>query len=121
METEEGFLSELTGMFNANGKQNAQLMTADKKNQNGFRQYLRKKMSKLPDAIPSPKAAELLGTSPQGIYRMFKEGKIYGIILAGKLYCSKEQLIDYLCSMEKLRLQSGEGYRELIRGYLKSK
>ena len=69
MDTEPGFLSELSGMFsNRTEWHPLPMFEAAPENCEAFRRWLELQWAELPEALPTQTAAELVGHSPQRIH-----------------------------------------------------
>ena len=121
MQHEKGFLAELTGMFsNRREYHPVPLLKVTKENCRAFKEWLTKEWEDLPDAIQTQQVAKLIGGKPQRIHRLVREGKLHGVMVAGKQYCVKSEIVDYASSPEMLG-HPVTTYRELIRAFQKSK
>ena len=87
MDTEPGFLSELSGMFsNRTEWHPLPMFEATPENCEAFRRWLSSHWAELPDALPTQTAAELVGHSPQRIYEWIQEEALTGIKLGSIQY-----------------------------------
>lgn len=85
MDNEEGFLTELKGMFSNRTEWHPRpLIEVTEENCNLFRQWLEKEWADLPDALPTQTAAELVGHNPQRIHKLVK-----------KMYCTELKSVQY--------------------------
>ena len=83
MDTEPGFLSELSGMFsNRTEWHPLPMFEATPENCEAFRRWLELQWAELPEALPTQTAAELVGHSPQRIHEWIREETLTGIKLA---------------------------------------
>ena len=57
---------------------------------------LNNEWAELPEALPTKQASEITGINPQCFNEMVRKHKMYGIIIRGKQYCRKTELIAYL-------------------------
>ena len=82
MDTEPGFLSELSGMFsNRTEWHPLPMFEATPENCEAFRRWLELQWAELPEALPTQTAAELVGHSPQRIHEWIREEVLVGIKL----------------------------------------
>ena len=82
MDTEPGFLSELSGMFsNRTEWHPLPMFEATPENCEAFRRWLSLQWAELPEALPTQTAAELVGHSPQRIHEWIREEVLVGIKL----------------------------------------
>ena len=120
MEAEEGFLAELTELFsNRREHHPVPLLEITKENCIAFKKWLTQEWVDRPDAIPTQQMVKLIGGTPQQIHRLVREGKLHSVIVKGKQYCAKNEIIDYLSSPEKLSHPVEKTYKELIRAFKK--
>lgn len=120
MESEEGFLAELTGLFsNQRGHHPIPLLEVTKENCAAFKKWLTREWVNLPDAIPTQRVIKLIGGTPQQIHRLVREGRIHSVTVKGKQYCAKDEIVDYISSPEKLSHPVEKIYKELIRAFKK--
>lgn len=118
MDTEPGFLSELSGMFSNRTEWHPRpLLEATAENCEAFRWWLDSQWAELPDALPTQTAAELVGHSPQRIHKLIHEEILHGIRMGNTQYCVKEEFICYMASPQKLSNPRTERYKELIREF----
>lgn len=119
MKTEPGCLSELTGMFNTSGprKKTPPLLEPTEGNCRAFREYLVLAWAELPDALPTQNAAKLIGVQPQQIHKLVREGKLHGVMMKGRQFCAKEEIISYAASPEKIAKPTSNAYKNLIRAF----
>lgn len=84
-----------------------------------FKRYLSELWKKEPDALPDRRAAELVGFSQQAIYRLCDQGKVYGVKVENKRYCSKESLITYFSSKEMMaKPNQSERYAGIVNDFM---
>ena len=122
MDDEVGFLAELNGMFSNRTEWHPRpLREATEENCKAFRLWLEKEWAELPDALPTKKAASLIGCQPQRIYKLIKENVLHGIKINAVQYIPKSEFIAYAASPEKLAKPIGDVYRELILKFKKQK
>lgn len=118
MDTEPGFLSELSGMFSNRTKWHPlPMFEATPENCEAFRRWLDSQWAELPEALPTQTAAELVGHSPQRIHELICEEILHGIRMGNTQYCVKEEFICYMASPQKLSNPRTERYKELIRAF----
>ena len=118
MDTELGFLSELSGMFsNRTEWHPLPMFEATPENCEAFRRWLDLQWAELPEALPTQTAAELVGHSPQRIHKLIREEILHGIRMGNTQYCVKEEFICYMASPQKLSNPRTERYKELIREF----
>ena len=87
MDTEPGFLSELSGMFSNRTKWHPlPMFEATPENCEAFRQWLSSQWAELPEALPTQTAAELVGHSPPRIHEWIREEVLVGIKLGSIQY-----------------------------------
>ena len=118
MDTEPGFLSELSGMFsNRTEWHPIPLIEVTEENCNAFRQWLEKEWAELPEALPTQTAAELVGHNPQSIHKLIKENVLHGVKIGAVQYIPKTEFISYMASPKKLSTSRTEKYKELIKAF----
>lgn len=118
MDTEPGFLSELSGMFsNRTEWHPLPMFEATSENCEAFRRWLNSQWAELPEALPTQTAAELVGHSPQRIHKLIREEILHGIRMGNTQYCVKEEFICYMASPQKLSNPRTGRYKELIREF----
>ena len=107
MDTEPGFLSELSGMFsNRTEWHPLPMFEATPENCEAFRRWL-----------PTQTAAELVGHSPQRIHEWIREETLTGIKLGAIQYCAKAEFVNFMASPQRLAHPRTEKYKELIREF----
>ena len=118
MDTEPGFLSELSGMFsNRTEWHPLPMFEATPENCEAFRRWLDSQWAELPEALPTQTAAELVGHSPQRIHEWIREEVLVGIKLGSIQYCAKAEFIGFMASPQRLAHPRTEKYKELIREF----
>ena len=87
----------LTGKFSS-GKREKPEITVEitEENSEAFARWLNNEWAELPEALPTKQASEITGINPQCFNEMVRKHKMYGIIIRGKQYCRKTELIAYL-------------------------
>ena len=122
METEPGFLSELTGCFNngstAEGRSTGKRSTIDSED---FQSYLLLLWASLPDALPTQEAARRIGVNPQRLHELIRAGKLHGVKIGRVQYCVKREIIAYAAAPTRLTHPCGEVYKALVEGYRKGR
>lgn len=122
METEDGFLSELAGKFsNRTEHRPRPVLEPTEKNSKAFRLWLEKEWAALPEALPTQMAAKITGISSQRFYTMIRKLEIHGIIIGGRQYCCKTELVKYISEPARLAKTMNYTYYNLIEKFLKSK
>lgn len=118
MDTEPGFLSELSGLFSNRTEWHPRPMfEATAENCEAFRRWLDSQWAELPEALPTQTAAELVGHNPQSIHKLIKENILHGIKIGAVQYIPKTEFIAYMASPQKLSNPRTERYKELIREF----
>ena len=118
MDTEPGFLSELSGMFSNRAEWHPlPMFEATPENCEAFRRWLDSQWAELPEALPTQTAAELVGHSPQRIHEWIREEVLVGIKLGTIQYCAKAEFIGFMASPQRLAHPRTEKYKELIREF----
>ena len=118
MDTEPGFLSELSGMFsNRTEWHPLPMFEAAPENCEAFRRWLDSQWAELPEALPTQTAAELVGHSPQRIHEWIREEVLVGIKLGSIQYCAKAEFVNFMASPQRLAHPRTEKYKELIREF----
>ena len=103
MDTEPGFLSELSGMFsNRTEWHPLPMFEATPENCEAFRRWLDSQWAELPEALPTQTAAELVGHNPQSIHKLIKENVLHGVKIGAVQYIPKTEFISYMASPKKL-------------------
>ena len=100
MDTDPSFLSELVGMFNthcpAKPKPKPEpVLKPTQKNCRLFKKWLTQRWADEPDALPTQRAAQLLGRNPQTLHRWIKEGRLQAVQVGRNQLCSKEELLAF--------------------------
>ena len=118
MDTDPSFLSELVGMFNthcpAKPKPKPEpVLKPTQKNCRLFKKWLTQRWADEPDALPTQRAAQLLGRNPQTLHRWIKEGSLQAVQVGRNQLCSKEELLAFLATPERVL-----GCRELVGEFL---
>ena len=122
METEPGFLSELTGCFNNGGI--VERSPAGERaviDSQGFQNYLLLLWASLPEALPTQEAARRIGVNPQRLHELIRAGKLHGVKIGRVQYCVKREIIAYAAAPARLAHPSGEVYKALVAGYWKER
>ena len=118
MDTEPGFLSELSGMFsNRTEWHPLPMFEATPENCEAFRRWLDSQWAELPEALPTQTAAELVGHSPQRIHEWIRGEVLVGIKLGAIQYCAKAEFVSFMASPQRLAHPRTEKYKELIREF----
>ena len=122
METEPGFLSELTGCFNngstAEGRSAGARAVIESQ---GFQNYLLLLWASLPEALPTQEAARCIGVNPQRLHELIRAGKLHGVKIGRAQYCVKREIIAYAAAPAHLAHPCGETYKALVAGYWKER
>ena len=122
METEPGFLSELTGCFNNGGiverSPAGERAVIDSRD---FQNYLLLLWASLPEALPTQEAARRIGVNPQRLHELIRAGKLHGVKIGRAQYCVKREIIAYAAAPARLAHPSGETYKALVAGYWKER
>ncbi len=117
MDTEPGFLSELSGMFsNRTELHPLPMFEATPENCEDFRRWLDSQWAELPEALPT-QTAELVGHSPQRIHEWIRQEVLVGIKLGTIQYCAKAKFVNFMASPQRLAHPRTEKYKELIREF----
>ena len=115
MDTEPGFLSELSGMFsNRTEWHPLPMFEATPENCEAFRRWLDSQWAELPEALPTQTAAELVGHSPQRIHEWIRKKVLVGIKLGTIQYCAKAEFVNFMASPQRLAHPRTEKYKDLI-------
>lgn len=118
MDTEPGFLSELSGMFsNRTEWHPLPMFEATPENCEAFRRWLDSQWAELPEALPTQTAAELVGHNPQSIHKLIKENVLHGVKIGAVQYIPKTEFISYMASPKKLSTPRTEKYKELTKAF----
>ena len=106
-------------MFYTSGprKKTPPLLEPTEGNCRAFREYLVLAWAELPDALPTQNAAKLIGVQPQQIHKLVREGKLHGVMMKGRQFCAKEEIISYAASPEKIAKPTSNAYKNLIRAF----
>lgn len=81
--------------------------------------FLIQRWSNAPDALTIDQTAKLLGTNRNKLLWLNRDGELQMIVVRGKKYFFRENIIEYLIRPEvTLRPQIGN-YREVVREYKK--
>ena len=85
-----------------------------------FKQMLENLLKEIPDVLTVKEVAELTGYNRKTILRYAEKKYIFAINLKGKLYISKQSLIEYLSSDKALKnTQKSEWYEKIILLFIK--
>lgn len=119
MEEEPGFLGELAGQFSSHHPPKPRpkrepVFQPTPENCQRFRQWLAQRWANEPDALPIQRAAQLLGRNPQTLHRWIKEGRLQAVQVGRNQLCSKEELLAFLATPERVL-----GCRELVGEFLR--
>ena len=118
METEKGFLAELTGLFsNRTEHHPAPLLEVTDENCTAFRLWLETQWAEIPDALPTLTASKLTGHARQRIRELVKQNVLSGVRVGAVQYVVKDEFIAYMSFPEKLSKPRTPGYCELIRAF----
>lgn len=118
METEKGFLAELTGLFsNRTEHHTAPLLEVTDENCTAFRLWLETQWAEFSDALPTLTASKLTGHAHQRIRELVRENVLRGVKVGAVQYIVKDEFIAYISSPEKLSKPNTSAYRELIRAF----
>ncbi len=79
--------------------------------------YLTKLWKTAPDALTLDQAAKLLGTNWIKLLHLHRDGELEMIVVMGKKYFLKENIIAYLARPEVARKPKIGNYREVIREF----
>lgn len=96
MDSEEGFLRELTGLFNSRHPAALPKKEPTKAQRAALKRQLTKLWAAQPDALPVQTAASLAGVRPQRIYDLLRNGKLHGAKIGTVQYCVKDEVIAWL-------------------------
>lgn len=120
MNTEQGFLAELNGMFSNRSEWHpVPLLEVTDENRAAFHAWLTEQWNELPEAMQVKDIVQLIGGKPMLIHSLIEKGTLHGVTVSGKVYCPKSEIIDYAASVEKLSNPSSQIFRELIRTFKK--
>ena len=102
MEEEPGFLGELAGQFSSHHPPKPRpkpepAFRPTPENCQRFRQWLTRRWAGEPDALPTQRAAKLLGRTPQTLHRWVKLGKLPAAQVGRFQYCPKGELLRFFC------------------------
>ena len=121
MDTEPGFLSELSGMFSNRTEWHPLPIFMGRVSRVFVRDIVVIhqifQWAELPEALPTQTAAELVGHSPQRIHEWIREETLTGIKLGTIQYCAKAEFIGFMASPQRLARPRTEKYKELIREF----
>jgi hypothetical protein len=85
-----------------------------------FKEMLENMLKEIPDVLTVKEVAELTGYNRKTILRYAKKKYIFPINLQGKLYISKQSLIEYFSSDKALKnTQKSEWYEKIILLFIK--
>ena len=82
-----------------------------------LREYIAKCWNKHSDALPSKLAAELTGLTVGTLNRYVARGNIFGAVVGGKVFISKQSLIGYLTTPDGVRKVTTVQMKKLLAGY----
>ena len=111
----------LTGKFSS-GKREKPEITVEitEENSEAFARWLNNEWAELPEALPTKQASEITGINPQCFNEMVRKHKMYGIIIRGKQYCRKTELIAYLSEPIQLVKTKNRTYYRLIDKFMET-
>ena len=118
METQQGFLAELTGLFSSRIEHHPKpLIEVTDENCTAFRLWLEAQWAEIPNALPTLTASKLTGYAHQRIRELVKQKVLSGVRVGAVQYIVKDEFIAYMSSPEKLSKPRTPGYCELIRAF----
>lgn len=119
LKKDKALVSSMVGQFNSKRTAKAQPQTmVTPETSKAFKKYLAKKWADEPDAIEAKRAALLCGTQSQRIYTLCSQKKIFSVKIRERVYCSKDSLIDYYGSIDRMsKPNSSKAYSELVTGF----
>ena len=111
----------LTGKFSS-GKRKKPEITVEitEENSEAFARWLNNEWAELPEALPTKQASEMTGINPQRFNELVRKHKIYGIIIGGKQYCRKTELITYMSEPIQLVKTKNRTYYRLIDKFMET-
>ena len=117
LETDKLLQAQLAGQFSSHDPKPPKKMNPIDCEE--LQEYLFRRWRSMPEALTIDQAAQMIGTNRNSILRLEHVGKIEIMIVMGKRYCTKENLIAYLTRPEViLRPQIGN-YKQVICEYKK--
>ena len=126
MEHDEKLIDELSGHFSSHckGKEREKpspkiMLEPTEENLKAFKEYITYLWEDIPDAVSSYEAAELIGMTHQKINRLVKSGILNGANIMNKQYCSKQEIIEYICHPSKISIPVNKVVEKLVRDFMK--
>ncbi len=108
-------LSHLNGQFSSRQpKPKAEIKPLD---HTALNEYLTKLWKTAPDALTLDQAAKLLGTNWTKLLHLHRDGELEMIVVMGKKYFLKENIIEYLVRPEVARKPKIGNYKEVIKEF----
>lgn len=120
LSNDKALIASLTGKFSS-GKREKPEITVEitEENSEAFARWLNNEWAELPEALPTKQASEMTGINPQCFNEMVRKHKMYGIIIHGKQYCRKTDLITYISQPIRLTKEKNNTYYEMIKAFLR--
>ena len=125
MEHDAKLIDELSGHFSSRCKVEEKekpskiLLEPTEENLKAFKEYITYLWEDIPDAVSSYEAAELIGMTHQKINRLVKSGILNGANIMNKQYCSKQEIIEYICHPSKISIPVNKVLEKLVRDFMK--
>ena len=117
LETDKQLQAQLAGQFSSRPKKTPQPVNPI--DSDTLQEFLIRRWESMPEALLIEQAAQMLGANRNSILRLGHIGQLEIVIIRGKRYCTKENLIQYLIRPEvTLRPQIGN-YKEVISEFKK--
>ena len=95
------------------------LLEPTEENLKAFKEYITYLWEDIPDAVSSYEAAELIGMTHQKINRLVKSGILNGANIMNRQYCSKQEIIEYICHPSKISVPVNKVLEKLVRNFMK--
>ena len=117
-------IAELAGKFSSHSKrhkktENRIILAPTKENSKAFRAYLTELWENYPEAILTQNAARLIGSTPQSLHKLIREGVLHGAVIMNRQYCSKNELIKYIGRPEVFGSTENKKLRKLTEEFVR--
>ena len=124
MKIDKALIASMVGQFNSkrpvSNSKTRNMITPEMSKE--FKRFLEKKWKEEPGAVEAKRAAFICGTQPQRIYTLCSEKRIFSVKVRERIYCSKESLIEFFGSIERMSYpNSSKAYYELIKEFYENK
>ena len=125
MEHDAKLIDELSGHFSSRCREEEKekpskiLLEPTEENLKAFKEYITYLWGDIPDAVSSYETAKLIGMTHQKINRLVKSGVLNGANIMNRQYCSKQEIIEYICHPSKISVPVNKVLEKLVRDFMK--